>query len=338
MACPVDSEIIKEVEETTGLRVKRMLSPFDHVTRTLSTCYPQFSKLGFATDGDIPPIVKEFEPLLLTNEVARRIFALDALPPFKDTVENIGAALDAGANGSTLRAITDLVAMDPIATLSLLRISNSEAYGFPNRVDGLGMACTLLGSRAIHSVVGSVEPRLYRNDEGGFDFEACWRRAQFCAEAAQGIALQVNGQGSITAYTAGLLHDAGRLALQNVLPSSYGVLTANVRGAARDEVEERAFRLPAPEAGYLLARNWGLPVGLCEAIRYQRSPEKAKQAKDLTRTLALAVRMADAWENESSLNVDSLDNLLESLDLSRSATIEIMQETVESQATEKAPA
>ncbi len=162
--------------------------------------------------------------------------------------------------------------MDPIATAMLLRVTNSDAYGFPQRVDGLGLACTLLGPQGIGAVVGSIEPKDYRGAKDGLDYETFWARTQFCADAAQGIAMRVNAQSSITAYTAALLHDLGRLALLQAVPQSYPALAAAAPGAARYETEQRVYHLTSAEAGYMLARKWNLPPTLTEAIHLHRAP------------------------------------------------------------------
>lgn len=328
MACPLDTQIIHEVEEQTGLRVKRMLSPADDIRAMLETCYPQYTKLMYLDESDGSSLYKEFESLLGTNEVARRVMAIEALPPFAQTAEEVRAVLDAGGNTNTLRAVTDLVAMDPLATAILLRVSNSDAYGFPQRVDGLGLACTLLGARGIGAVVGSTESKNYLAANDGFDYESFCTRTQFCADAAQGLALRVNAQTSITAYTAALLHDVGRLALLQSAPRSYPVLIGNVPGPSRVETEQRVFHLTAADAGYMLARKWNLPMSLAEAIRLHRTPEKARHARELTTIVALAVQMADAFEKGSSLNLDRAEPQMSVLNIGRNDAIEVFQEAL----------
>lgn len=326
MACPIDTAIIHEVEEHTGLRVKRMLSPVEDIRRMLEACYPQFTRLMYLDESEGTNLYKEFEALLGANEAARRVMALESLPPFAQTAEDVRAVLDASSNGACLPTVTDLVAMDPVATAMLLRVTNSDAYGFPRRVDGLGLACTLLGPRGVGAVVDSVEPKDYRAAKDGFDYESFWARNQFCADAAQGIAMRIDSQSSITAYTAALLHDLGRLALLQAVPRSYPALSSSAPGASRHDTERRIYHLTSAEAGYMLARKWNFPHSLAEVIHFHRTPERAKQARELTNIVALAVQMADAFENGGSLNLDEAERCLSVIELGRNDAVEVFQE------------
>jgi len=326
MACPLDTEIIQDVEKHTGLKVKRMLSTVEDVRRMLDTSYPQHTKLMLLEESGAPGVIKEFEPLLASNPVARRVIEIDRFAPFSQTAKEVFAVIDAGGNGTMLRAIADMVSLDPVSTAMILRVSNSEAYGFPARVDGLGLACTLLGAAGVSKVLSSSEAKNYHTAKDGIDYDALWLRARFCAEAAQAIAMRINAQTAITAYTTALIHDLGRLALLEAAPHSYPALTQGLSGAARAEAEARLYHITAPEAGYMLARCWSLPANVAEAIRYQREPECAKNARELSTTVALAVLMADSFETDTSLNLDRAEVFYAPLKLSRGDTVEAYQE------------
>ena len=150
--------------------------------------------------------------------------------------------------------------------------------------------------------------------------------------------MRINAQTAITAYTAALIHDLGRLAMREAAPHSYPVLTQGLTGPARTEAEERLYHLSAPEAGYLLARVWGLPANIAEAIRYQRAPERAKNARELSTIVALAVLMADAFETGASLNLDRAELFYAPLKLTRADTVEAYQEARAALAPAAAPA
>ncbi len=325
MACPLDTEVIGEVERHTNLKVKRMLSTVDDVRRMLDASYPQHSRLMFMEESGVNTVYREFEAALASNPVARRITEIDHFPPFIQTAEEVHTVADSG-DGSALRSIADMVSLDPVSTALILRVSNSDAYGFPQRVDGLGLACTLLGPAGIARVVRLEEAKNYGIAKDGFEYENLWIRARFCAEAAQAIAMRINPQTAITAYTAALIHDLGRLALRHAAPNSYPLLTKGLSAGFRAEAEQRLFHLTAPEAGYMLARKWNLPLNVAEAIRYHRTPERSKNARELTHTIALAAMMADAFESDTSLNLDRAELFYAPLNLSRADTVEAFQE------------
>ncbi len=335
MACPLDVEIIREVEAYTGLKVKPMLSTLDALKSTIASHYPLDNELPTPEDAAAQELRREFGVLLEKSEAARRIFSIESLAPCAQTAAHLKSIAEEQKNGSTLKAITEIIATDPVATALLLRVSNSEAYGFSKRVDSLGLACTLLGPAAVCAVVDAVAPSDYVSQSDGFDYEALWRRAQFCSEAAQSIASTMNSQLAITAYTAALLHEIGRLALLHAMPKSYPGITRGKNGPERAVAEARAYHLTAAEAGYLLTRSWNMPLSVTEPIRYQREPRQAKHAREVTPIVTLAVLMADAHEvGASSPNLNKADTIIARLGLSRSVLGEIYADTLSNMAAE----
>ncbi len=328
MACPLDVDSIVEVEAHTGLKVKPMLGTIDALKTALANHYPLEAVNVTSEDPVVQELHKEFGKLLEANEVARRVFAIDSLAPCVDTMERLKLASNGQHNGSTLKTITEIIATDPVATALLLRVSNSEAYGFSKHVDGLGLACTLLGPSAACEIVDSVDSAGDRDKIADFDYDAFWKRAQFCSEAAQSIAGAMNSQLAITAYTAALLHEIGRLALLSAMPNSYARVTKDKAGPERTVAEGRAFHLTAAEAGYILTRKWNMPLSITEPIRFQREPRQAKQTKEITPIVTLAVLMADAFEiGAATPNFNKVDAVIVKLGLSRSTLEDIYEET-----------
>jgi HD-like signal output (HDOD) protein len=88
----------------------------------------------------------------------------------------------------------------------------------------------------------------------------------------------------------------------------------------------------------MLARCWRLPANVAEAIRLQRAPERAKSARELALITALAVMMADAYESDTSLNLDRAELFYAPLKLSRGDTVEAYQEARSALAPAGAPA
>jgi HD-like signal output (HDOD) protein len=99
---------------------------------------------------------------------------------------------------------------------------------------------------------------------------ALWRHSLACAlicEELEVACATSQGAGD-PAYTAGLLHDIGRMGVFVVYPQEYGdLLTTKVPGVDLLEREQQAFGFDHCEAGGWLAGRWGLP----EAVRLAAS-------------------------------------------------------------------
>ena len=78
----------------------------------------------------------------------------------------------------------------------------------------------------------------------------------------------------------------------------------------------------------MLTRKWNMPLSITEPIRFQREPRQAKQTKELTSIVTLAVLMADAFETgAASPNFNKVDAVIVKLGLSRSTLEDIYAET-----------
>jgi putative nucleotidyltransferase with HDIG domain len=200
-----------------------------------------------------------------TDELLARIERLPALPR---AVHELNEALSR-ADVPTDR-IVRAVGSDQALTVSALRLANSSFYGVSGRVVNLRDAVQILGLQTLTAAVltSAVMARFDRTACPGFDFDACWRHALATALCAQALA-QPRGIDACTAYTAGLLHDIGRLALASCFPRQ---LTAAQAWAAEHDIApqdaERAV-LGSDHAvvGSLIAAHWRLAPAIVDAIR-----------------------------------------------------------------------
>jgi putative nucleotidyltransferase with HDIG domain len=155
-------------------------------------------------------------------------------------------------------------------------------------------ALALLGLERVRSIVMTValrniigtglqEPVLLR----------CWRHSIACALLGEQIA-SACWMDKDKAYTAGLLHDSGRLGLLMAYPEEYARVldTADQLGRDTRICEREAFGVDHCEAGRDLAREWRLPAELEEIALHHHDPPQAVGFNTLT-LIQLACRLAD---------------------------------------------
>ena len=330
MACPLDMEVVNEVAEVTGLKVKVMLCSLDDLRDSIRTYYPDRREQIAYDDTFAKELAKEFNESIEKNPAACKLFDMEPLPPVTQSVEKLQHALQDSV--CPLSEITPLAALDPATAVFLLSPANSSAYGLPKRVDNLEMAVAVLGRKGLTQILDTETVDDYAGDSGTFDSEAFWNRARFCARAAKAIATTLESQRMQTICTAALLHEIGRLGMHQVLPHSYAAITAGIARNKLIATEERVFKITHPEAGYMLARKANLPTGLTEAIRHHRNPDDAKKSKEVVSIVALAALMADAQESDASLNLKDHPNLLENLNLTDTKATRIYTEACQTPA------
>lgn len=165
-----------------------------------------------------------------------------------------------------LPKVTRLVAADPVIAAKVLRIANSSFFGLPCQVDSLTQAVTLLGFSGLQSVAlasAVMDAFTSSADTTWFDHEGFWRHGIATATCAQLLADRVAVNGAL-AFTAGLLHDLGRLAMVTCYPKAYRA--AFDHRLAHDlpwrDAEAHALGFDHCQAGGLLADHWRLPSSI----------------------------------------------------------------------------
>ncbi|NLJ73336.1 MAG: HDOD domain-containing protein [Syntrophomonadaceae bacterium] len=219
------------------------------------------------------------------------VAAVDDLPALPHVVVQVMELTE--DPDSTAQDINDVLSQDQAMTARVLKLANSAFYGFPRRIATVTDAIVLLGFKTIKSIVmaASVSDILAREMEGyALEPGELWQHSQSVAMAARHIARKVKYYQLDLAYTAGLLHDIGKVILNNAMKESYHkvinvVMEQNIPFLDA-EVEILGFN--HTEVGARVAEKWNLPQDLVEAINFHHTPENATENKDLTALVHIA--------------------------------------------------
>ena len=203
---------------------------------------------------------------------------------------------------SSIQGIANIVAQDPGITAKVLQVANSAAVGLPQKVSDAAEAVQQLGLTTIRSLVlsaqvfGSFAPARVQD----FSADALWTHLMGCGALARAILRREHAPltDAEDAFTAGMLHDVGKLMLAHSLPREFAQA---LELAAQEEIsqaaaEQRVFGADhAGLAAYLLGL-WGLPTSIVEAVAFHHTPEQGglKQCSALT-----AVHVANAFLDET---------------------------------------
>jgi putative nucleotidyltransferase with HDIG domain len=147
------------------------------------------------------------------------------------------------------------------------------------------------------------------------------------------------------AYTAGLLHDIGKVVLDQYITRAYPLLYRELHQKTADliEVENKILGMDHTLVGGLLAEKWALPASLVDAIRYHHRPEESRSDRALTTVVYLADLLMSRFHSGLELErigAVRLAERLESLDLPTSkfqTLVDLIPQAVFAPAEEKPP-
>lgn len=225
----------------------------------------------------------------LTDAVSR-ITKLPTLPTVLHKVMDTVADPEASA----LDLARD-VAADQTLSARMLRLVNSAYYGFYRQITSLTDAAVILGFTEIRELVLTTSAfSAFPGSESGYDRDQLWRHSLAVAVAAERCAKRLKLPLEAGYFSAGLLHDIGKVTLDHLEPDLFSRVTQKARqdNLRLAQVETRVFGMDHAHIGAMLAEHWNLPETVVEAIRMHHTPGEAHLSSILTNITALANYMA----------------------------------------------
>lgn len=228
------------------------------------------------------------------------ITATPSISARPDAVVSMLEIIDDPAVGAD--KLLPVVERDPGLAAGLLKLCNSPLYGFKRIIGAPREALVMVGNATFARLCFtlSLKPVLHRDLPGyQLDLDTLW---QHSLATAYGSAFLVKAMGLSElhdrAFTAGLLHDIGKLVLDHELAASATASAEeSAAGAAvvvpHTEVtrgqERRCTGYTHAEAGAALLDSWDLPETIVAAVRFHHEPSVAAEY----RRIALAVNVAN---------------------------------------------
>jgi HD-like signal output (HDOD) protein len=218
---------------------------------------------------------------------------LNKIPPFPPIAARLLVLLSNEA--APLSEVAELIGTDPTFSARLLQCVNSVEFGLPSRVSDVTHALSLLGLDRTREATVTLATSAYAS--GALrtgELRRCWEHSVATAIIADQIA-RAGGAFIGHAYTAGIMHDIGRLGLLVAFPRDYQRIIRDAADRCLDllDFERDQFGVHHAEAGRLLAERWNFPEELLIVTGRHHDPCEGEEL-DLLRIVHVACRMADA--------------------------------------------
>jgi putative nucleotidyltransferase with HDIG domain len=194
-----------------------------------------------------------------------------------------------------LHILSGLISSDPAFSSEVLTIANSPLFAPRVPASSILQAVARLGTRNIQGLCLTVAVRAYLGKSLSQPaMQAIWRHNLACAVIAEKLAASGPIDKDI-AFTSGVMHDIGRLALSAIRPREYTDLLESHRGSAESILEsERAmFGFDHCQAGRQLIADWRLPPAFEAAVAEHHSAPPKNAEWSMTGLINLSCRLAD---------------------------------------------
>ena len=230
---------------------------------------------------------------LPTGETLKKLIfkSVDNLPPMPQVVHK---AREVMANpNSSFKELAIIFVTDQAIATRVLKLANSAYYGLSKKVASIQQASVVLGHKTLAELITMVSTSGLLNRElNGYGLQPgqLWEHSLAVAFGSRLIAQKTDPDFSDDAFAAGLIHDAGQIALDKYIVERQKTFE---RLMADDQTsllaaEREIFGLDHAEVAFEVCNKWNVPEALAVAIRYHHRPSESNE-----NTLAYLLHTAD---------------------------------------------
>ena len=208
------------------------------------------------------------------------LYSIETLPPFPETSRRAVEILN--DPNRSIPDIVDVIKYDQSVTANLLRMCNSAYFGFARKITSLEQAVALMGDQAVLELVmisGSLS--YYSQDVTGYRLEgkSMLRHSVSCALLSQILGGSREKTGASLLFTAGLLHDIGKVVLSSLVRDRYVEIVKLVEEENYSfvEAEREVLGMDHAQVGGEVAKKWGLPDTIQNPIAWHHDFERVRK-------------------------------------------------------------
>jgi HD-like signal output (HDOD) protein len=192
-----------------------------------------------------------------------------------------------GSEREQREALEQIVSSDPVLTARLLKMSNAKG----ENVTGIHSAVSKLGLEQAKDLCMEVSmSRTFELKNSKVDLQKFWDH--FCAvgTVARIVAQKYEPRLATDAFTAGLMHDIGKIILLQYRGVEFeqAIVFSKSRPCELYLAEKEHFGMDHGQAGALFAESWRIPRSICEVMQYHHDLARAQIARPLVTLVAFA--------------------------------------------------
>jgi len=216
--------------------------------------------------------------------------------------------LDDWANAKNL---TGMVEKDTALAAKVLKVANSPFYHRIKEISTIRSAVVLLGMNVLRSIVLSISVINMFNGQkkNAIDLYRFWQHSISCAVCARMIAAKTLPESEEDAFAAGLLHDIGKVVLDQHLcvHGEYQNVIDTVNTGTTDVIkcETSIVGVNHADIGRKLLEKWNLPIVLCAAVGNHHSRPEVEMLDANNEMLCAIVNIADKITNHLGLGIST---------------------------------
>lgn len=213
--------------------------------------------------------------------------------------------------------VVNLIELDPGLTAKLLQICNSPFFGPSEPIVTIRAAVTHAGYQAIYLLVAMIKgTEAFKVPAANLEASQIWRHSVITAYSNRFLAEVTQGDPGM-AFTAGLLHDIGKVVLLKANPEHYRIILKRATEARTSpfDFEIVSHGFSHADAGAALLERWELPEPLVRGVAFHHNFVNAGRSQVEAARIHLGNLFAHGGEYDSAGDGSAYEAALELLNL-----------------------
>jgi len=221
------------------------------------------------------------------KQITESIISLPTLP---SVVAKMLELVDNPRTSAT--SLAKFISNDQTLTARILKLANSAYYGYPREIATVNMAIVVLGFNTVKELGLSLSVfDIFKNigQCKAFDSFKFWEHSIGCGIAARMIARDFRYYLAGEAFVAGLLHDIGKVILNQYFHHEFTQIMERVNEGEPLEVAEfETIGTSHAQIGAWLADKWNLPLIIVNAILHHHHSANVQYDREFVSIIEFA--------------------------------------------------
>lgn len=229
--------------------------------------------------------------------------------------------------------VSEVIDKDQSLTSRVLRLVNSAFYSLCTEVTNVKHAVALLGFRTISQMVISIS--VFDIFKGGygkeFDRTGFWKHSIGCAVISRMIAERIKYPKVDDCFTAGLMHDIGKVVLDQYLHEE---MTKVIQATQEEmisfgDAEKKVMGLNHADIGGQAMKNWNIPLAIMAAVKHHHQLPGERRGSALAQDIIVdIVKLSDVICKREKIGYTG-DNIIPKMDEELWERLNIDRESIE---------
>ena len=229
---------------------------------------------------------------LIKTRIISKMQDIKSFPQF--VIETMRKLNDPESNAAD---VARSLSRDEGLVLRILKLANSAAYGLSRNITNISEAIAMLGYKSVSNIIlaATVYSAMDKGLSGyALDRGELWRHSLMVAYTSRQLAKLTEKVGTEDAYVGGLLHDIGKVILNDYVRFGYGIIVKMVeeKHIPFTEAELKVLGFDHAMIGEIMIERWEMPKAYVAAVAYHHKPndlpEDKKQYQPLLDVVTLA--------------------------------------------------